>query len=214
MTEQEIWGVHHEVVVSDCYKLKELTFIPDVIFDIGANIGIFAQHAHELFPTAKIVSFEPDEKNVEQFICSDTILVKKALGHGRIYKYENIWGGAQECYHSSMFGYSKDFLEKSKSYKDTGLEGITLDTIVNKYLSEGERFILKIDCEGAENAIFDHEPSMNVMKKADYIAMELHYFSQNGNIREITDNILNTFKSTHDCRRITNMFYATKKENK
>lgn len=209
MTEEEIWGIHHEVVVSDCYRLKELRFVPDVIFDIGANIGVFSEYAGSLFSKARIIAVEPDKRNIEQFRARVHAVENLAIGHGSVYHMENLWGGAQECYHTKMMGYHG--LSVSERYSASEVESITLDILVKAHLGDGERFILKIDCEGAENAIFDHSESMEIMKAADYIAMELHYFSADGCIREATDNILRSLEATHDCKKITNMFYATKK---
>ena len=50
------WG---EIVTNDCYHLKTLGFTPDIIYDIGANIGMFTRHALTLWPYSRVVSVEP-----------------------------------------------------------------------------------------------------------------------------------------------------------
>lgn len=45
-------------------RLHELGVAPQVIFDVGAARGEWAQFAHKLWPTARIVGVEPNERNV------------------------------------------------------------------------------------------------------------------------------------------------------
>ena len=58
-------GLYGEVVTEDCYRLKTLGFVPDVIFDLGANIGVFTRYARDMFNNAKIISVEPNLDNFE-----------------------------------------------------------------------------------------------------------------------------------------------------
>lgn len=214
MNPTEIAGVTREVLEHDCYKIKELNIVPDVIFDIGANVGIFSKHAHDTFPAAKIIAVEPDRDNCSEFLMKDfpkVTLINKAIGRGVVYRHENQWGGAQECYHSEMMGYPIGFLNNSESYKPTDIEAVSLDQIVNAHVKDGQRYMVKIDCEGAENFIFEHTKSFEALVFADYFAIELHYFSAGSNIRAFTEAVLGLFELTHDCKRVTNMFYATKK---
>jgi hypothetical protein len=75
--------------------------------------------------------------------------------------------------------------------------------------------MLKIDCEGGENAIFDHEPSVKVLKMADYIAAEIHNYSSShvGNqvVKEHIDKIFKELEETHNCERDGIMFYARRR---
>ena len=57
--------VFGEVCIGDCYALRRLAFAPEVIFDIGANVGAFTSYARFMFPHAKIISVEPDPRNFE-----------------------------------------------------------------------------------------------------------------------------------------------------
>ncbi|MBE3037004.1 MAG: FkbM family methyltransferase [Candidatus Atribacteria bacterium] len=214
MNPTEKAGVHREVVEHDCYKMKELKFVPDVIFDIGANVGVFTRYAHDMFPEADIIAVEPDQENFNTFMMKDVFgitLLQKAIGQGKIYRLNNRWGGAQECYHGVMMGYPEACFDSSTVYKPTEVEAITLADLVDKYVSDDQKFMVKIDCEGAENHILEHSPSIEALMKADYFSIELHYYSAEVSIIENTDNILNIFGLTHNCQRVTNMFYATKK---
>lgn len=39
--------------------LKQICFEPELIFDVGGNVGLFAQAANKAFPNATVYSFEP-----------------------------------------------------------------------------------------------------------------------------------------------------------
>ncbi len=213
MNAEEKAGIRREVVEHDCYRLKELKFVPDVIFDIGANIGIFTRYAHDRFPEASIIAVEPDNENHNTFTMKDVpgiIVIKKAIGKGKIYRHDNQWGGAQECYHSQMLGYKEEYLANSSLYKPTDVESVTLAELVKKYVKPGQKFIVKIDCEGAENSILDDRDSIDALMDSDYFSIELHYFSSENAIHEITNGILKLFELTHNCKKLGNMFYATK----
>jgi len=61
----------HELMVADEYEpppaLLERLKEPSRILDVGGNIGMFARWAHHRWPTAQIVSFEPDPENLLVF---------------------------------------------------------------------------------------------------------------------------------------------------
>lgn len=53
-----------EVILENCYDLKLLPFNPELILDCGAHIGLFSILAAHTYPTSKIISFEPNPKNI------------------------------------------------------------------------------------------------------------------------------------------------------
>jgi len=223
MNIEDIWdgaykGLYGEVVTEDIYRLRQLKFTPDVIFDFGANVGTFSKFARELFPSALIVAVEPDKQNIEYFHKfnspqdNNIVLHNIAIGNGEAYRCKGAINGAHESYISNGLGFEiveSDFLERVE------VRTTLLDFIVNGWAKEGQKYVLKIDIEGNETAIFTHEPSMKALRNAEYIAMELHYHaletSQVEVVREFTLNALQTLESTHETRHEHPMFYATKK---
>lgn len=180
-------GLFGEVVTDDCYKLRQLNFIPDVIIDCGANVGVFTRFAKELFPDALIVAVEPHKENCEVFKrhCPiDVILLQKAIGKGQLWHNLGASNGSGESYVSSGVGYEHEAMVKEsvngKSVESSPIQTVMPKEFIDTYVKEGQKFIIKIDIEGGEHAIFSDEESMKAIAKADYVCMELHLFALHG----------------------------------
>jgi len=228
-------GLYGEVVTNDIYHLrdvddivsindpthihvaghvKKINFVPDVVFDLGANVGIFTRYARSLFHNALIVSVEPHPSNIEtfkQFTLPDEniVFIEKAIGKGKISRCPDAKNGAMEVYLSEGLGYNKEDIEGLKS---TDVDSIML-TDLKQYVKG--KTILKLDIEGNETVIFDDPASVEMMKTFDYIVMELHYFANDGDklraVRKKTDKILKSFNKTHNTVKDGIYFYAVKK---
>lgn len=216
-------GLYGEIVTEDIYRLRQLNFIPDVIFDLGCNIGIFTRYARSLFPDSWIIAVEPNEENCEVFLKfthdrkNRTVLINKAIGNGDLWHSLGARNGTGEVYLSESLGYPKDELSKvNLSIVKSDIPTIMLDELIKTTaVKENEKFIIKCDIEGNEIAIFEHEPSMDALKKADFIAIEIHDYALNGSTwqqsKDHTDKALKELEVTHDCIRDGVNFWATKK---
>lgn len=224
MNIEELWdgaykGLYGEVVTEDIYRIRQLKFIPDVIFDLGANVGTFSRFARELFPESTIIAVEPDDQNIEYFhrfnesLVYSIIIYQGAIGSGEIFRCNGAVNGAHEVYASKGLGF--EHLEESDLINEANVQPIILEKFCKNWIRENEKYMLKIDIEGAETHIFEHEPSMEVLRNADYIAMELHYHALDGDqlekVKEFTLNKLDSLKETHYTEHVHPMFYATKK---
>lgn len=213
-------GLYGEVVTEDTYRLRSLTYRPDIIIDIGANVGIFTRYARELFPYAQIISIEPDPENfahLKKFTNDDnTIFINKALGIGNIYHGLTARNGSGETYLSSGLGYPDEEMMVEHSVEKSEIKTITIDKLVKKYVKESMKVLLKVDCEGAENSIWGHKPSMEALKNIDYICFELHFYSLHGGaiweeVQNKTKAALKQISETHNCELEHIHFYARKK---
>lgn len=214
-------GLYGEVATFDCYRLRSITWQPDVILDLGANIGVFARHARTLFPKALIVSVEPNPENIIHFKKftndSNTILIEKAIGIGDMWHCKGAINGAHECYLSAGLGYVKEQMieQEGVSLDKSTVEMIMPDEIIRKYVKPGQRAIIKIDIEGGENAIFIHEASMKAIQKIDYIAMEIHFYALTGvlmpEVRDKTMDFIGRLSKTHITELDNVAFWAIKK---
>lgn len=218
----ELPGLYGEVVTMGTYRLNSVQFQPDVVFDIGANVGIFSRFARTLFPSALIVAVEshPDNCRVFKEHTNDSriVLIECALGSGTsLFHGTTARNGSGETYLSAGLGYPLELMEDAAS-KRAGLElspvsSVSLPLLFDSYV--GDLVLMKIDCEGAENCIWDDEEAMDVLRNVDYLAMEIHTYAHNGKeldrVREAERTALRSLEDTHVCARDGVHFWATKR---
>lgn len=212
-------GLVGEVETEDCYRLRRVGFTPSVIYDVGGNVGVFARFARKLFPDALIVSVEPHKANCKIFKKytndKNTILIEKAIGIGQVWRDKNATNGAGENYISDSVGYPKDEMVNDERMELMETETIMIDELVNTYLKEGMKSILKLDIEAGENVIWNHKPSMDALKRIDYICCELHRFGLHGGtwqaVQDKTKEALASLEETHICESEGVHFWATEK---
>ena len=203
-------GLYGEVVTEDCYGLRYSAANhepPDVIFDIWANVGIFTRFAREVFPDAFIVAVEPDPLNRMKFnVCTDNSdgiqLLRAAIGLGDIWKASNAPNGPHEMYVSAGPGYSQEWL-KNSSFFHTGTESIRLCDLVQPHASPHQRYLVKVDCEGNEIAIFGDAASMETLAGADYFAIEIHTCAAHGGapldaVKQLLQKTYERLEKTHE----------------
>jgi FkbM family methyltransferase len=209
-------GLHGEVVICDVYKIKSLTFVPDVVIDIGANVGFFTRHALNTFPSATVIAVEPDAFNfsiLKELTKERAILINAAIGSGEIYRTPNSSNGASEAYLSVMPGFTEENLRLAAQLTD--IRCIDFPDLFDLHVPSGTKCMLKIDCEGAENFLFSDAESFARIAKADYVAIELHNYAQDGSlspeVKALTTATIEKFKDTHDCYQEHVMLYARKR---
>lgn len=220
-------GLYGEVVTEDCYRLKQLSFVPDYIFDIGANVGIFTRYAKGLFPNARIVAVEPHAENCAVFRQhtpeQDALLMEYALGYGPIFHGTTACNGSGETYLSAGLGYPEGKMVKAllegRGLEASDVPALTLYEIVSSRTVLDKKIVIKIDCEGAENTIWNDSDSMKILHRADYIAMELHNYALDGQespkVIAATKRALRSLERTHICNYELNgvHFWATRKDH-
>ncbi len=209
-----------EVVTTDCYHLRTLDFTPDVILDIGANVGYFTRFARRLFPRARIVAVEPHPENFALLTTHtgdhNTVMLNKALGSGQIWHAPDPINGAHATYLCEGLGYYSGSLQEAPRYQPVETATVQLDALLNQYASPGLTVMVKLDCEGAENSLFGHAPSMQAIKAVNFIAAEIHFFAAHGGepLRNVKRQIgagMEALRLTHTCEFDGIMFYARRK---
>jgi FkbM family methyltransferase len=162
----------------------------DIIFDIGANIGIISQNAYKAFPHAKIYSFEPVSKTFRE-------LEKNTLQyHDRIFPVQlGFYTGSKRMpihiisstgVHSSgansLLNQSRDHkkVHASLDLKEVGEEVVelkTLDSFVQSHAID-KIDILKIDVEGVEKEVL--LGGIETLKqKVQFVLIELSFLRRN-----------------------------------
>ena len=231
MTDNEFAPLFEELVQQDCYRLRTVPFQPDVILDIGANVGVFTSCARFLFPSATIVAIEPNPRNWgllnrhTRHLPNVTLLMG-ALGTGPLWRelVEDIrppyYGGGNRYLTAGQLGCPLSMFDyNGPCSRAVGVVPMSLSRLVDRYAPGSIPLLVKIDIEGGENCIFNHEPSMAALRRIDYLAMEVHYpVDGTGPVFEpgkptIRQSLM-SLADTHDCvlDEPRNLFYATRRK--
>ncbi len=133
-----------EIFVGRCYEFTEPP-APDLILDVGANIGLSTRFFLGRYPSARVVAFEPDpalfaclERNVAEF-GPDRVELQQAA----------VWREAGEL---PFYAEGADGGRLSAGPEATlTVPAVTLD----RWLDAERIDLLKIDVEGAEGEILE-----------------------------------------------------------
>jgi hypothetical protein len=95
------------------------------------------------------------------------------------------------------------------------IDHTSLCTVIESFLEDKRRAIIKVDCEGSENQIFGHPESMAALKKMEYIAMELHRYafdhSEQPKVDALQRDALMDLSQTHHLEQEGVHLWARKK---
>jgi FkbM family methyltransferase len=158
--------VFNEVIRDNCYLLSLDQVLGKVVYDIGANRGMFSAFCAEL-GARKVLAFEP--------VVSTFSMLKENVGD-----YLNVL-----TFHNAVSDVSdqevKIFMKegcddgRNNLYEETDLfdivKTVTLDDMVKQHPPDGG--ILKLDCEGAEYEILLHS-SNETLSQINTVCLELH----------------------------------------
>lgn len=239
---QEYESLRGEIVDTDIYHMRDVEdivsindptfvhvkghkrpfgFVPDVVIDLGANVGLFSGYVRSLFPNAYVVAVEPDLENCKQFLSinqrhENLLLINKAIGSGQVYKSNTSKNGAGENYITVGVAYpEKELKQESNVYELSEVKTITLSELIDLYVEEGQKFIVKMDIEGNEQAILSDDKEIYALCKADYVTAELHHFSinqeTNNKIKRYVHLFLKILQETHNVEMNGLNLYAVKK---
>lgn len=140
------WGEIFEPAIADVYGIRECS--PDLIIDVGANIGAFSCFAAHAHPGAQIHAFEPSaphadllEENVALNGLSNVTLHRKAVTKD-----------SREVVFSQFGTGGASGIILQSDGPSTRLESVSLDCVdfaLTRFL------FVKLDCEGAEGEIIE-----------------------------------------------------------
>jgi len=145
------WHLHSlkEIFADEVYRFQTEVTNP-YILDCGSNIGLSVIYFKRLFPTSKIVAFEPDthicsllQHNLQAFHINDVVVENKAIWtHDSLLTFTAA---------GSLGGRLSDDANKDPSHLDT----ITVPTVsLTPYLAREVDF-LKMDIEGPEVKVLE-----------------------------------------------------------
>lgn len=145
--------------VTPCRKNVLIEKKIDVLFDVGANAGQYAQDARRQGYKGQIISFEPLPEAHKKLIKNS----KKDplwIVHGRIAlgskRGSGIINVSENSYSSSFLNITQKLLSNTpdtRYVKKINVEITTLDSVFNSYVKKSNKVFLKIDTQGFESEV-------------------------------------------------------------
>jgi len=156
-----------EIFLQSAYLLlKELEPNP-IILDLGANIGVSTLFFAMCWPNSEIHSVEPDPENFRR-LCENTKSLHNIFCHQKV-----IWSDDVKVpfYVNKHRGSSSSIFKTSSKQHCVYLQAYSLSQFLD-HISKEKITLLKIDIEGAEEAVFS---TFNEFHRIEVIAGELHH---------------------------------------
>ena len=153
----------NEVLLEGVYQLDTVPFTPDVVLDLGANIGLFTLLAARRWPEAHLVCVEPHPTTFS-FLCDNLAL-------------NSVSAVKLQCAVDAEVGVK--FLENegavfqtlSTRPSSTPVMTLQLDALIP--LRRDLRLLIKMDIEGSEVAVLDHLTAR--LPENTFVFIELHH---------------------------------------
>lgn len=173
MTDDEQEALFLSAGPHDEYRFSKIGFVPDVIYDIGADCGSVTLHLHRLFPESRIIAVEPNPWSFPRLAKNaagipQIVPVNAAVGQGPLFE------PTQPCEPLHWRVVPRDSPTWDESLLPSSVPAVTLDELYRSY--GGERYAVKMDCETAEVGILRHGMSRQVILDSHYFAAELHFW--------------------------------------
>lgn len=149
----------------------------DLVFDIGANVGQFAQGLHTVGYKGRIVSFEPGAEAHEVLLAAasrDDLWRVHARGAVGDYDGETVLNVAANSVSSSLLPMLNAHRAAAMESTYVGTEKVPLyriDTVAPQYLTPEHRCFLKIDAQGYEWQVLDG--AAETLKRAQGVLCEM-----------------------------------------
>lgn len=173
--------IHHDAFMLGA--LKRLIRPGDVVYDIGANIGIYSRFATQQFHASKVYAFEPASGNFPRLVrnleiggCADRVeALKVAIGEEdgfvdfQVDDSTSLTGALDSVTHGAPSSNRRQY--RLPPMKETA-QGRRLDTIIKEGgLTRPD--VIKIDIEGAEAMALRGAPNL-LRQQTPRLAIELH----------------------------------------
>lgn len=189
-----------------------------IVFDIGMNVGITSLYLALRKNINKIYAFEPFKSTYEQGLLNLSLNPSVAekihtfnFGLGSSERIEEIEFLPEMKGSMGINGIPniminrnnvKTVCKKKMEIKDAG-------NIINSLISRhvDERFIAKIDCEGAEYEVLDSFSKLDILSKLDIVIIEWHIKGSESLIKHLIEAKFSVF-SFNDPDNNIGMIYA------
>lgn len=192
----------YQSMITRHYKLIQCVdeLNPKIIFDCGANVGFYSLFANDLFPSAKIISFEPIPHVYK-------LLEKNTSDRKNI---NTVNAGLSDAKQTVQMRFDKNNSVISK-ITESGNLTINTDTIDN-YCNKNhiDRIdVLKIDTEGHEVEVLSG--AAQTLSKVQYIVLEVNLLEEDYTVSRLMSLL---FGDGYDFQLIGYRNYSGKSEGK
>lgn len=157
-----------EIFIAENYQKAGRLSCPELVWDIGGNIGMFVLDAYSRCPQARYVSFEPCQPTFS--ILAENLQINPAI-RWEIHPFG--FGRANEvrtaCVPRNLFGETSIFCRDGAQFP-------LLLRRPDEFWEQAGRpaiGLFKVDCEGAEFEIFE-TMSHEMFAAIDHIIVEIH----------------------------------------
>lgn len=160
-------------------------FIPEIIIDAGANIGLAAVYFKNKYKDAKIISIEPSKDNFE-------ILQKNIKDYPNIIAVNSaIWDKSTYLKITNTNDAAWEFVVNETTATDPeAFIATSISDLMEKYKLE-KIDILKMDIEGAEKEVFSSPNYHDWLKKTKILVIEVHDFISRDTAKTVFDALYN-----------------------
>jgi FkbM family methyltransferase len=156
-----LW-VANEVLVERVYQLDAVPFTPDLVIDLGANIGLFTLLAAKRWPNAHFVCVEPHPATFS-FLCDNLAL-------------NGVRATTLQCAVDSEAGVkcleNEGAVFQTLCDRATGTRVMTLCLDALVPANRDMRLLIKMDIEGSEVAVLEHLRA--ALPGQSFMFIELH----------------------------------------
>lgn len=159
-------SVFYQIFCEKDYDLR-VPFDPEVIIDLGANIGLTSIFYKNRYPNSTIISVEPEKSNYE-------MVVQNTKQYPNMHCLNNgIWNRTTNLEIVNLGIGNWGFVTKEVDYENNNtISAISIDDIMKRFNIETID-ILKVDVEGSEKELFQNNFE-NWLPKTKMIIVELH----------------------------------------
>jgi FkbM family methyltransferase len=157
----DLWSMR-EVLRDECYRFPG-DIHPDVIVDLGGNIGLTSMWLHNRYKPRKIVVLEPSSDNARiarenLSALNDVVVIEAAVGSTDGYAH---------------FAAAEESNKGAVSFDKAGsVRVMSMNTLIKEVEINGPIDLLKVDIEGGEAELFSQ--NLEWLDSVEHIITEFH----------------------------------------
>lgn len=173
------WSVYEKVFIEKEYQFA-VTRTPKLIIDAGANVGMATAYFARLFPSAQIISLEPESGNFE-------IMRRNAESFPNVTPLKAALWKTRGKLTIRDVGLAEDGFMVDDQGDDGQVDSFTVTDLLQDFGNGATSIdLLKIDIEGSEKEVFETAEGWTAL--VDSIVVELHENMRPGSVRSYYEN--------------------------